>query len=231
MMIPMKIELIKNLFSTRTAKAFDTWAADYERKAREMLRLRGYSYEILADEILKNLRPQRSSLILELGTGTGVLGCNVNSERGMRLFGMDISLAMLGEASKSGAYEGLTRANATHLPFADGVAEGLFSGFVLHSVWNQRHALREIRRVLRPKAPVVIIDLFPIGRSLWRSVIMGMAHSMKYEHGALARYVPVNHFVKVANQEGFSVKAVQQMGMEKTYSHFLIAMERVDQDE
>ena len=227
----MKTELIKNLFSTRTAKAFDTWAGDYERKAREMLRLRGYSYETLAGEILNNLTPRRSSLILELGTGTGVLGSKVNSERGMRLFGMDISSAMLGEASKSGAYDGLTRANATHLPFADGVADGLFSGFVLHSVWNQRRALREISRVLKPKALVVIIDLFPIGRSLWQSVIMGMAHSIKYEHGALARYVPVNHFVKLASEEGFSVKLVQRMGIEKTYSHFLIAMERVHHDE
>jgi len=61
----------------------------------------------------------------------------------------------------------VTVAPADDLPFADGTFDAAVSSFVLQLVPNRHRALREIRRTLRPNAPLAIVTWLR-DTTIWR---------------------------------------------------------------
>ncbi len=88
--------------------------------------------------------------VLDLGCGTG------DTDFGDReVVGLDPVLEMLALSPVETRVVGVGEA----LPFADGVFDGVFSGYVMRNLTSVDHTLEEVHRVLRPGGVFVIVDL------------------------------------------------------------------------
>ncbi len=123
-----------------------------------------------AMELLDRLGPELpggAARILDVGTGTGTLGlAAVERWPNVTVAAIDASTEMaaaaaaerdrrLGPAARD-RFE-VSVAAAADLPFPDATFDAAMSSFVLQLVPNRHRALREIRRTLRPGAPLAIV--------------------------------------------------------------------------
>jgi 2-polyprenyl-6-hydroxyphenyl methylase/3-demethylubiquinone-9 3-methyltransferase len=123
--------------------------------------LRGrFKTQVPADDprlgaLVAALAPLEGRHLLDLGCGKGRFSCRLR-ERGARTVGLDISRAMLAEAS------GLerVRASARRLPFGEATFDRVIAVEVFqHLAPRALDAVcREVRRILRPGGKFVIVD-------------------------------------------------------------------------
>jgi SAM-dependent methyltransferase len=92
----------------------------------------------------------RTARTLEIGTGTGRIGIPL-LERGLDLFGCDLSSKMLRRLHEKFPAARIAQADATLLPFPTAHFEAVLSVHVLHLIPSWRGVLSEIRRVLVPE--------------------------------------------------------------------------------
>jgi len=90
-----------------------------------------------------------SARVLEIGTGTGRISIPL-LERGLDLFGCDLSSKMLMRLHEKFPTARVAQADATVLPFPSAHFEAVVTVHVLHLIPSWRDVLREIRRVLVP---------------------------------------------------------------------------------
>jgi len=114
-------------------------------------------------EFLRVLDPKPGERVLDVGSGPGFLAAAIADAVGSRgaVLGVDISESLLAVARAHCAqrpWVELRRANATALPFPDQNFDAVISTQVLEYVREVDVALAEIRRVLRPRGRVVIVD-------------------------------------------------------------------------
>lgn len=101
--------------------------------------------------------------ILDLGIGPGVSGIAMAQAAPGALFvGLDLAAPMIeraaAEVARAGVRLPLLRADATHLPFADGTFSGATGHSFVYLVPDREAVLREAHRVLRPGARVVFLE-------------------------------------------------------------------------
>jgi SAM-dependent methyltransferase len=94
---------------------------------------------------------------LEIGVGTGAIAIPL-ATRGRRVVGVDLSIPMLARLREKERADRLDvlAADATRLPFADGAFAGAYCRWVLHLIEDWSGAVRELCRVVRRPATVVI---------------------------------------------------------------------------
>ena len=115
---------------------------------------------------------QPGGRILDVGTGTGdFLPLLAQATPGGRAVGLDLTFEMM-DAGRAKLLETPGRAafvqgDALHLPFADDTFDGLVNGFLLRNVADLRQALAEMRRVVKPGARVVILEITPVTVPVW----------------------------------------------------------------
>lgn len=101
--------------------------------------------------------------ICDCGVGTAAFSLALAQTVGPKAYitGIDLSPGMLNTA-----HQQLTRANIHHhmslsdvskLPFADSTFDGVVSAHMLEHLRNPAQGLREMARVLRPNAPLVLV--------------------------------------------------------------------------
>lgn len=115
-------------------------------------------------------RPRR---ILDVATGTGDLALDALRLDPAQIVGVDLSEGMLAQGRVKVARRGesarvvLQQADAQHLPFEDGVAgadlampgfDAALVSFGVRNFEDLNAGLAEIRRVLRPGAPLVVLE-------------------------------------------------------------------------
>ena len=88
--------------------------------------------------------------ILDVGTGTGRISVPL-LERGTDLIGCDISSKMLSRLKDKFPSARISRADASLLPFLPAHFDVVLTVHVMHLIPPWREALREFRRVLKPK--------------------------------------------------------------------------------
>ncbi len=147
--------LAPRALQTRNAllREYSGLAGDYER------RWAGYIRASVV-HTLGRLQLRPGGCVLDVGCGSGALLRELASRSPqLALAGVDAVPAMLAQARLAlPAQVTLVRAWAEQLPFAEGQFDALICSSVLHYLPEPRHALAEMRRVLRPGGQLLLTD-------------------------------------------------------------------------
>jgi ubiquinone/menaquinone biosynthesis methyltransferase len=112
-------------------------------------------------------------VVLDVATGTGLVGRAVSERYGCHVVGLDRSADMLGAAAARNGHIPLVRARAESLPFPDNSFDHLTFTYLLRYVDDPAEVLRELARVVRPGGRIVALDFGmppnPMLRTLWRA--------------------------------------------------------------
>lgn len=160
--------------------------------------------------------------VLDLGTGTGYLGRGF-ARRGCRVTGLDLSPALMEEARRLDAGEGLAlryvRARAEALPFKGRSFDVVGAGQCWHWFDRARAAL-EARRVLRPGGRLVIASFDWIalaGNVVAATEELILKHNPKWALAGGAGIHPA--FARDAAIAGFSDIECFSFDVQQPYSH------------
>lgn len=135
---------------------FDRWSETYDST-----RLQTTTYRPIHDAMIDRLRSNTPGRILDLGCGTGQLTERLAEHFSTaQVIGLDYSPGMLGEAVvRLGQHAPLTRADAQRLPLATGSVDVVTCSESFHWYPDQRLALSEIARVLRPGGRLLLASI------------------------------------------------------------------------
>jgi SAM-dependent methyltransferase len=119
------------------------------------------------DAVLGVLRAVRVRRVLDVGCGTGQLAHRLHrTDAHVHVVGCDFSLGMLQAARNRSRGVAWVQGDAQRLPFASEAFDAVVSTQAFHWFPDQRAALREIARVLRPGGVVVLTMVRPALRPL-----------------------------------------------------------------
>jgi SAM-dependent methyltransferase len=134
----------------------------------------------LFKRLIGGLQPNATWLVLEVGAGTGANLPVLQNIGAGRVVACDVSVDALRHAGCSAT---MTRADAAHLPFRSGSVDLLLAADVIEHLDDDRAALREFVRVLRPGGHLVLtVPAFP---SLWGPQDIVSHHRRRYRRSAL----------------------------------------------
>jgi ubiquinone/menaquinone biosynthesis C-methylase UbiE len=117
------------------------------------------------DAIRRHLNPMPGMTVADIGAGTGAFAATFSDWFGLNILAVEPSAAMRAQIPRRPGIQVL-EGDASALPLPDGSADGAWLSTVIHHIPDLEAAAREIRRVLRPGAPVLIRQGFP-GRADW----------------------------------------------------------------
>jgi ubiquinone/menaquinone biosynthesis C-methylase UbiE len=112
------------------------------------------------EAIRRHLRPSQGMTLVDIGAGTGAFATAFDDWFGLHVVAVEPSDAMRDRIPRAAAVEVLA-GDATSLPLPDASADAAWLSLVIHHIADLEAAAREIRRVLRPGAPVLIRQGFP----------------------------------------------------------------------
>ena len=150
-------EWLRRVFTTREraelTAAYNAWAGRYEA---DMLAV-GYMHPFVAAGLVGRYVGDRSTPILDAGTGSGLLG-QVLEILGYRdLNGLDMSEGMLAQASARGVYRDLRcRVLGESIDYPDGAFGAVVSIGTLNIGHAPAAALDELVRVTRPGGRLIL---------------------------------------------------------------------------
>jgi demethylmenaquinone methyltransferase / 2-methoxy-6-polyprenyl-1,4-benzoquinol methylase len=115
--------------------------------------------------------PRPTDRVLDVATGTGLVGLALRRRYGCTVVGLDQSADMLRVAhQRSEVFEELIEGRAEDLPFADGTFDHLTFTYLLRYVDDPAATMRELARVVKPGGRVAMVEFgLPSGpwRPLW----------------------------------------------------------------
>lgn len=112
------------------------------------------------EAIRRHLRPSPGMTVVDVGAGTGQFADAFNDWFGVAVVAVEPSAAMRSQIPRTPGIQAL-EGHASVLPLPDGSADAAWLSLVIHHIPDLGTAAREIRRVLRPGAPVLIRQGFP----------------------------------------------------------------------
>jgi demethylmenaquinone methyltransferase / 2-methoxy-6-polyprenyl-1,4-benzoquinol methylase len=160
--------------------------------------------------------------ILDVGAGTGDIAFEAHNRLvDGRVIATDLTYEMmaLGRRKPGGDCVDWVLADALHLPFAEGVFEGVISGYLLRNVPDVPAALDEQHRVLSPGGRMVSLDTTPPRKNLLKPLIdfymhrvipllgrliTGDAAAYTYLPDTTANFIPAEKLAGLMEQTGFS---------------------------
>lgn len=138
----------------------DTVQRAYSRWSRVYDLVFGWGTRQARRRGISMLRLGRSARVLVVGVGTGLSLPFFPADT--HVYGVDISKAMLARARARAAGPGraLIEGDVAHLPFREGSFDGVLAPYVVSAVPDPLAMLREIRRVAKPGAHIVLLNHF-----------------------------------------------------------------------
>ena len=118
------------------------------------------------DAVRRHLRPSHGLTLVDIGAGTGAFAAAFSDWFGLRVLAVEPSAAMRDQIPRTPAIQVL-EGSATALPLPDESADAAWLSLVIHHIPDLEAAADEIRRVLRPGAPVLIRQGFPDRYEPW----------------------------------------------------------------
>jgi SAM-dependent methyltransferase len=112
------------------------------------------------EAVRRHLRPSPGMRVVDIGAGTGQFAAALRDWFGLDVIAVEPSPAMRNRIPRGPSIEVLD-GSAAALPLPDESADGAWLSLVLHHIPDLPAAAREIRRVLRAGAPVLIRQGFP----------------------------------------------------------------------
>jgi phosphatidylethanolamine/phosphatidyl-N-methylethanolamine N-methyltransferase len=149
-----QLDDVTDLDQDKVERAYDRWAPIYDLVFGAVFR-KGRTAAIAAANRI-------GGRVLEVGVGTGISLPEYSSR--MRVFGVDISAAMLREAQKRVGklqlknVEGLAVMDAANLTFPDNSFDVVMAQYVVSAVSNPEATLDEFARVLKPGGEIVLLS-------------------------------------------------------------------------
>ncbi|MFT5175942.1 MAG: ubiquinone/menaquinone biosynthesis C-methylase UbiE [Gammaproteobacteria bacterium] len=134
---------------TRQADTFAAYAANADTQ--------------LQDRFREALGSASQGAILDLACGPGVVSAAISVDA-RKVVAFDVTPAMLDKARQRCANAGrdnveFQHGDAEHLPFDDGVFDGVVTRLAIHHFQDPARVLNEVFRVLRPAGRLVIADV------------------------------------------------------------------------
>jgi demethylmenaquinone methyltransferase/2-methoxy-6-polyprenyl-1,4-benzoquinol methylase len=109
-------------------------------------------------QVIQLARLNRTSTLLDLGTGTGDLAREALTQYPQsKVIAADFTLEMMRVGQKRGTLN-FSSADALNLPFRDLTFDAVVSGFLMRNVIDLQKAIQEQHRVLRRGGRIVILD-------------------------------------------------------------------------
>jgi SAM-dependent methyltransferase len=136
---------------------YDEHVATAFRESREIPR---EGLEEWREAVRRHLDPKPGMTLLDIGAGTGAFATAFADWFGIDVVAVEPSDAMRSRIAQSERIEVLA-GDALSIPLEDDAADGAWLSLVIHHIPDIAAAAREIRRVLRPDAPVLIRQGFP----------------------------------------------------------------------
>jgi SAM-dependent methyltransferase len=112
------------------------------------------------EAVRRHLQPSEGMTLVDVGAGTGAFAAAFAEWFGLRVIAVEPSPAMREQIPRTPGIEVLD-GSAGALPLLDESADAAWLSLVLHHIPDLVVAAHEIRRVLRPGAPVLIRQGFP----------------------------------------------------------------------
>jgi SAM-dependent methyltransferase len=112
------------------------------------------------EAVRRHLRPSQGMTLVDIGAGTGAFAAAFSDWFALSVIAVEPSAAMRAQIPRTPAIEVL-EGDADALPLPDESADAAWLSLVIHHIADLGAAAREIRRVLRPGAPVLIRQGFP----------------------------------------------------------------------
>jgi SAM-dependent methyltransferase len=107
------------------------------------------------EAVQRHLRPSPGTTLVDIGAGTGAFASAFSDWFGLRVLAVEPSEAMRSRIPQTPSIQVLA-GDATALPLPDDSADAAWLSLVIHHIPDLEAAAREIRRVLRPGAPVLM---------------------------------------------------------------------------
>jgi ubiquinone/menaquinone biosynthesis C-methylase UbiE len=153
-------------------EAIDRQRRVWDQRAPTYDRMMGLMEKLLLGASRAWVCSQASGAVLEVAVGTG-RNLPLYPE-GMRLTGIELSWEMLTIARRRATTLGRAvdfhQADAQALPFTDAVFDTVVCTLALCSIPNDRQAVAEMHRVLRPGGQLLLLDHVPSTVRLWRAI-------------------------------------------------------------
>ena len=112
------------------------------------------------EAVRRHLRPSPGMTLADIGAGTGAFSAAFSGWFGLNVLAVEPSAAMRDQIPRTPAIQ-VFEGDASALPLPAESADAAWLSLVIHHIPDLRVAAREIRRVLRPGAPVLIRQGFP----------------------------------------------------------------------
>jgi demethylmenaquinone methyltransferase/2-methoxy-6-polyprenyl-1,4-benzoquinol methylase len=129
-------------------------------------------------QVIQLARLERTSRLLDLGTGTGDLAREALAQAPQaKVVAADFTLEMMRVGQGNGPLN-FSSADALGLPFADQTFDAVVSGFLMRNVIDLQKALQEQYRVIRKGGRMVILDTTRPKRNLLSPFIWLHMHAV-----------------------------------------------------
>jgi ubiquinone/menaquinone biosynthesis C-methylase UbiE len=112
------------------------------------------------EAVRRHLRPSPGMTVVDIGAGTGAFAAAFSDWFDLAILAVEPSAAMRAQIPRRPGIRVLG-GHASALPLPDHSADGAWLSLVIHHIPDLEAAACEIRRVLRPGAPVLIRQGFP----------------------------------------------------------------------
>jgi demethylmenaquinone methyltransferase / 2-methoxy-6-polyprenyl-1,4-benzoquinol methylase len=171
--------------------------------------------------VAKRVREELSgdALILDVACGTGDLSLSLFESTGARVIGTDFCRPMLSIAAGKLPHQiTLVEGDALSLPFKDSTFDVVTIAFGLRNLSDISSGLEELKRILKPKGRVVVLEFSQPSNSVLRvlfgiyfrnllplmgGIISGSRSAYTYLPSSVAKFPDQQQLVTLIEQAGF----------------------------